>query len=370
VINKLLLCVFSLLVLAGLFAPMLASRDAQFYFDRGLETLSAANPDRKWAYRWDLNSARADFSHAIRLNPDFTAAYTNRAAIECARGNTLQALEDYSVAISLNPQDPNNYMQRAALESLRHNLQLALADYDKAIALEPGNRRAYRERIAIKEMQHDFVGAVMERVRMFEEMGPAFTGTGPTNSGFFLRNPNRWNNRFLGQIDRALETNPDFARGYYYRGVIESLNNDPRSAMADFQRCQNLPDDRVRDYAAVHIWLLQTQSGDRERADAGLRTYCQNRTNGMPADWQMCIAKYLLNQISETTFSKAIDSSDTGRARSEFWYYTGMKHLLTGDKVGAGDCFERSLTATPRSCAVFLSARAELSLLHPVAPAE
>ncbi len=36
--------------------------------------------------------------------------------------------------------------------------------------------------------------------------------------------------------------------------------------------------------------------------------------------YKMQIAKFLLNQISETDFFKAIDAADTGREQSEFWY--------------------------------------------------
>jgi len=368
--NKWLLFFFSLLCLAGLFAPLMAPHDAQFYFDRGLETLSTANPDRNWAYRWDLHNAAGDFSRVIKLDPNFTAAYVSRAGIEWMTGDADKALKDYTSAIRLNPQDPDNYARRAGIEAARRDFEPALGDYRKVIELQPDNRDAYRGRVRIKEMQNDYAGAVMERVRMIEETASPFNGPSLTNGGFFTRYPGRWRGRLSQQLDRALATDPNFAWGYYYRGVAKSLTNDWRGAWADFQRCQNFPDIRVRDYAAIHIWLAQTQTGEREKADQGLLAYCQNRTNGTPADWQMQIAKFLLNQISETAFFKAIDRSDTGREQSEFWYYTGMKHLLAGDKEEASDCFRKSLATKTRPYAVFFSARAELSVLDPAASAE
>ena len=360
----------SLLCLAGLCAPFMASHDAQFYFNRGSKTLSTADPDHKWSYRWDLNSAEGDFSHAIRLNPDFAAAFASRAGIESIRGDTSKALEDYTSAIGLNPQDPNNYVQRAEIEAARRDFEPALGDYEKVIELQPDNRNAYRGRMRIKEMQNDFAGAMMERVRMTEEMGSPFAGPAPTNGSFLARNPGRWRGRQLQQLDRALAADTNFAWGYYYRGVFKSLTNDWGGALADFQRCQNFPDGRVKDYAAIHIWLVQTETGEREKADQGLLAYCQDRTNGTPADWQMQIAKFLLNQINETDLSKALEPSDTGKEQSEFWYYTGMKRLLAGDKAGASDCFRKSLATQTRPYAVFFSARAELSSLNPVASAE
>ncbi len=332
--------------------------------------MSTASPGSKWAYRWDLNSAEGDFSHAIRLNPNFAAAYASRAGIESIRGDADEAIKDYTSAIGLTPQDPNNYVQRARIEAAGRDFEHALGDYEKVIKLQPDNRSAYRGRMRIREMQNDFTGALMERVRMIEEMGPAFTGPGLSNAGFFARYPDRQRDRFLQQLDRALATDTNFAWGYYYRGVCNSLTNDWDGALADFQRCQNLPDGKARDYAAFHIWLVQTRIGEREKANQQLVAYCRNRTNGTPADWQMQIAKFLLNQTSEGDFFKAIDPSDTGRAQSEFWYYTGMKHLLAGDKAGASDCFRKSLATPTRPCAVFFSAGAELSSLNPVAPAE
>ncbi len=361
---------FALLCLAGLFAPFMASHDAQFYFDRGSTTLSTTDPVRHWIYHWDLSSAHGDFSHAVKLNPRFAAAYVSRADVELLQGDADAASKDYTAAIGLDPQNPSNYVERARIEVAKRDFDQALGDYAKAIALQPGNRRAHRGRIRVKELQNDFTGAVMERVHMIEEMVPAGSGSTPASSDFFTANPNRWGNRPLRQLDRALETDTNFAWGYFYRGIAESLTNDRDGALADFQRCQSFPDGRVKDYAAIHTWLVQARTGEREKADQGLLAYCQNRKEGTAADWQMHIANFLLNQISETAFSKAIDASDTDREQSEFWYYTGMKRLLADDRPGASDCFQKSLATRTRPYAVFVSAQAELSSLNPAAPAE
>jgi tetratricopeptide (TPR) repeat protein len=370
VINKLLLFFFSLLLLAGLFAPLMASHDAQFYFDRGLEILSTTDPDRQWVYRWDLNSARADFTHAIKLNPQFTAAYTNRAGIEILRGDAGAALKDYSAAIALNPQDVNNYVLRAQAEMAQRDFEPALDDFGRAIALQSDNRQAYRGRIRVREMQNDFTGAVIERVRMIEETGPVFTGSGVTVGGGSGLDPASWRERFLRQLDRALETDTNFAWGYYYRGVIKSVSDDRTGALADYRRCQSFPDGRVKDSAAIETWRVRAQNGERARADQELLAYCGDHPAGTSSGWQMHIARFLLNQASEADLYKAIDSTDTGKQQSEFWYYSGIKRLLAGDKQGASDCFQKSLSTKPRSCAVFFSARAELQALNPSPPAE
>ena len=87
----------------------------------------------------------------------------------------------------MNPQDPNNYVQRAEIEVAQRDFELALGDYEKVIELQPDNRDAYRGRMRVKEMQNDFTGAMMERVRMTEEMVPPSAGPTPTNDAVFSR---------------------------------------------------------------------------------------------------------------------------------------------------------------------------------------
>ena len=348
----------------------MASHDAQFYFDRGSEILSTTDPDRQWVYRWDLNSARSDFSRAIRLNPTFAAAYTSRAGIESLRGETDAAVKDYTSAIQLSPLDPTNYIRRARIEATRGDFEPALDDYARVIKLQPDNRDAYRGRIRVREMQNDFTGIVTERVRMIEESVPSSANTSLTNDAFFARIPDGWRDRFLHQLDRALESDANFAWGFYYRGVIKSVTDDQTDALADFHHCESLSDDKVKDYAAIQTWVLQTRAGEKREADHQFLAYCRDRISGTPADWQMHIAKFLLNQTSEADFAKAIDSADTGRELSEFCYYAGEKRLLAGDKAGARDYFWKSLTTKTRSCTVFFCAGAELSALNPPSPAE
>ena len=367
--NKWIAFIF-LVSLAGLFAPYMKPHDSQFYFQRGSRVLATASPDHRWVYQWNLNNAQADFSRAIRLNPGFTSAYIGRADAEVLGGDTNGALRDYSSAIQLDPQNPSNYVRRAEIELRQNDFESALNDFDKAIAVQPVNWRAYRGRVRVRELQNDFAGAAMERVRMIEETPPGFIGPDATNGGFFMRNPGRVRDRLLQQLDRALETDTNFAWGYYYRGVARFVTNDWNGALADFQHCQSLPDGRVKDEAALFTWLAREQMGNKETADRELLDYCRNRRGPASGDWQINIAKFLLNQINESDFSKAIDPPGSEREQSEFWYYTGMKRLLADDKTGAMDCFRKALITKERPCAVFLSAETELNSPDPPQPAE
>lgn len=55
-----------------------------------------------------------DYKEAIRLNPQYSNAYYNRANTYCCLQDNEQAIKDYSKAISLNPQNATAYNNRGA----------------------------------------------------------------------------------------------------------------------------------------------------------------------------------------------------------------------------------------------------------------
>jgi len=78
-----------------------------------------------------------DYAHAIKLKPDFAAAWGDRGAARLAKGAFEGALADYNRAIELNPTSAIGYFNRALVWRARGDLARATADYDKAIALDP-----------------------------------------------------------------------------------------------------------------------------------------------------------------------------------------------------------------------------------------
>ena len=60
----------------------------------------------------DYDAAIAAYSEAIRLDPKYAAAYSNRGAAYGGEGQYDRAIADFSAAIRLSPEDARVYKNR------------------------------------------------------------------------------------------------------------------------------------------------------------------------------------------------------------------------------------------------------------------
>ena len=102
----------------------------------------------------DFQGAIADYTAAIRINPNYAKAYNKRGIIH---GRNLQdytaAKADFDHAIGINPNYGDAYYNRARVREFLEDKPGAIADYQKAAELyqKDGNTKDYRD--AIKHLQ-------------------------------------------------------------------------------------------------------------------------------------------------------------------------------------------------------------------------
>src|SRR5262245_59642002 len=65
--------------------------------------------------RGDYDRAIVDYSEAIRINPNYAVAYSNRGNLFQAQGRRKEAIADFRRALAI---DPNHERSRAALKQL------------------------------------------------------------------------------------------------------------------------------------------------------------------------------------------------------------------------------------------------------------
>jgi Tfp pilus assembly protein PilF len=97
-----------LLVLA-LLLPALGCLSRESQADEAIERGNAALDQH------DYDTAVAEFTEAIRLDPQSDAAYHNRAHAYASKKEYAKAIPDYNEAIRLAPEDPDSYTNLAWL---------------------------------------------------------------------------------------------------------------------------------------------------------------------------------------------------------------------------------------------------------------
>ncbi len=158
-------------------------RVALHYFARGFTYYKQEQYDE----------ALADYSEAIRLNPEYATAFSNRGLTYDELEQYDEALADYSEAIRLNPEDATAFSNRGNTYYKQEQYDEALADYSEAIRLNPEDATAFYNTACVYALQNKIVAALPPLRRTLELNPSHFLTLIPTDSDFdFIRTDPRF----------------------------------------------------------------------------------------------------------------------------------------------------------------------------------
>jgi len=107
--------------------------------------------------------ALADFDRAVKLQPELSLAYADRAEAEVGLNDVSGAEKDFTKAISLNPGYYWHYIDRGKLRLVfEHDRKGALADFNEAVKLEPGYFLGYIYRGGVYDELGDRAAAMAD----------------------------------------------------------------------------------------------------------------------------------------------------------------------------------------------------------------
>jgi tetratricopeptide (TPR) repeat protein len=137
---------------------------AQQWYERGL---NAADLDERLRF----------YTEAIRLKPDYAAAFYFRGSTRDKMGDPEGALKDYNEAIRLKSDDSSVFFFRGYVREKQGDLEGAILDYNEAIRLKPDDSPTFFFRGYLREKQGDLGGALLdynEAIRLKPDYGLAF----------------------------------------------------------------------------------------------------------------------------------------------------------------------------------------------------
>ena len=112
------------------------SETATIYYNRG----------RAYKELNRLDDALSDYSQAIQVNPNYTAAYFSRGLLHHQRKNVDEAIADYTRTIAFDENHARAFFNRGLLHRKNGKDHLALRDFEAATDIEPSFARAHANR--------------------------------------------------------------------------------------------------------------------------------------------------------------------------------------------------------------------------------
>ncbi|OKI02577.1 hypothetical protein A6A06_16320 [Streptomyces sp. CB02923] len=233
--------------------------------------LAHALRGRELGYAHDEDSALADFSAALDLEPHLAHALVGRAWLQTLKGCHEEAMAGFTRAIELEPHNADAYLRRSTTCIFMYRYDDALADVTRAIELNPGatvplgNRGGLLARLGrYAEALADCNGVIAlapgdssshtARGRVYAQMGRFEEALADHDRAIELRADDpwahvqrgetyRWMGRFeeaLTDLDRAVELGPDHSWPYIDRAKVRRLQGCYETALTDLDRAVEL----------------------------------------------------------------------------------------------------------------------------------
>ncbi|NQU61815.1 MAG: tetratricopeptide repeat protein [Rhodospirillales bacterium] len=112
-----------------------------------------------WLLAEQPSRAEQMLTVALKLTPDDSALYIDRAQAKAGQNDYQGALRDLNRSIELEDRRPDAYAFRATTNRFLGQFDLAITDTERALALSPNHPDALLERGILKRLRHDNVGA-------------------------------------------------------------------------------------------------------------------------------------------------------------------------------------------------------------------
>lgn len=199
--------------------------------DRGGALLESG---KKLSDKKEYDKAIADISEAIRINPDWYFAYTDRANVYKEKGDYESAIADYSQAITRASGVVKilAYNYRGNLFMEKKDYSKAIADYTQSILLDPDPSRLIHDSrasayIGLKNYDQA-IADYSEAIRIDPSFAPEYSFR---SKAYYAKGDLE---RAIADLSEGIRRDPGVAATFNNRGTIYTEMKDYDRAIADF----------------------------------------------------------------------------------------------------------------------------------------
>lgn len=248
---------------------------AKEYFERGNKRFNDG----------DYDNAIADFDEAIRLNPDFAAAWSSRGVAWGMKEEFDKTINDLNEAIRLNPGNASAWSNRGSAWSGKGEQDKAIDDINEAIRLNSEDAIAWMNRgIAWveKNEQNKAIDDLNEAVRL----GPNLAEVWSNRSVVWSRKGEY--EKAIDDLKEAIRLNPKSADAWNNRGNARYAKGEYEKALADCEEALRLnPNHRNAIHNRALILAAQFYKTERneiptEQSTKNTNESLKETVDGMP----------------------------------------------------------------------------------------
>ena len=211
-----------------------------------------------------IDRAIGDFTQAIRLAPNSASAYGERGVAYANKGDFDHAITDYNQALRINPNLAEAYNNRGNAYSDKRDYDRAIADFKQAIRINPNLAETYNNRGNAYRGKGDFDRAIADYNQALR-INPNYAEA-YNNRGVAYFNKRDYD-RAIADFNQAIRINPNYAEAYAGRGAVYFSKNDFDRVIADLNQAIRIDPNNAPVYAGRGAAYFSKNDYDRAIAD-------------------------------------------------------------------------------------------------------
>jgi len=283
-------------------------------------------------YKRNYDLAIADYTEAIRLNPNYALAYNCRGVAYSYKGDYNSAIADYTKAIRLDSNYDTAYYDRGVAYAKKGAYDSAIADLTTAIVLDSNFALAYNNRGTTYCNKGDYDSAIAdynEAIRHNSHDAVVYNNRG--NAYFDKRNYDL----AIADYTKAIRLDTNYANAYFNRAKAYFQKGDYDSAIADYTKTVRLCPTDMDAYNRRGVLYYNKGKYDSAiadyteaiRLDSNFALAYANRGDAYTktVDYVLAIADYTEAIRLDTNYARAYNK------RGNAYYYKGDNDSAIAD---------------------------------------